>query len=189
MIFPATWKRRGRIERKRKDCNDYLNKNIYMPAYSFKERFVPMVKDGSKSQTIRSFRRTPPSRGQFAHLYYGMRTKFCTKLVDPSPVIEWVKCIVITQDGKVRIYYTNFLHEEQRARAIDSKVVKHGTFGVAFKTLNKTEKDALAWADGFRHADMPYEAKGCFEIMFQWWNQTHSLPFCGNIIKWKEPMK
>jgi hypothetical protein len=34
-----------------------------MPAYSYKERFVPMVKDGSKPHTIRSRRKNPAKPG------------------------------------------------------------------------------------------------------------------------------
>jgi len=151
-----------------------------MPAYSFKERFVPMVKDGSKSQTIRSFRKTPPKVGQLAHLYYGMRTKYCTKLVDPSPGITKVHCIAVLENGDVKIYDTNWLD------ASDIKIAEKGgkIEGVDSYTLPAPAKDSLAWRDGFRHDNDQGEREGCFDVMVRWWKQTHELPFVGNLIKW-----
>jgi len=51
-----------------------------MPAYSFKERFVSDVKAGIKTQTIRTKRKHQIKAGDPVYLYYGMRTKFCTKI-------------------------------------------------------------------------------------------------------------
>jgi hypothetical protein len=153
-----------------------------MPAYSFKERFVPMIKDGSKTQTIRSFRKTPPRAGQLAHLYFRMRTKYCTKLVEPSPVIKEVKCIAVYKTGYVLIIDTNWIEPGLARKVLEL----HGVTpdGVKSKHLTKSETDQLAWADGFRHSDDPQKVEGCFKIMLAWWQQTHELPFVGNIIKW-----
>jgi hypothetical protein len=51
-----------------------------MPAYSFKERFVPAVKSGRKRKTIRRKRKHQIKAGDPVYLYYAMRTKYCTKI-------------------------------------------------------------------------------------------------------------
>jgi hypothetical protein len=139
-----------------------------MPAYSFKERFVPMVKDGSKPGTIRAFRKHEVKMGQLAHLYYGMRTKFCVKLVEPSPVIKRVWIIYINEAGDVALIDADF---------------KEFT---SIRWLNDYEKDALAWMDGFRKENDMASCGGCFGIMCRWWRQTHALPFAGTYILWGE---
>ena len=154
-----------------------------MPAYSFKERFVPMIKDGSKLQTIRTFRNSPVTVGQTAYLYYGMRTKYCTRLIEPTP-ISGVNCIAINPCGTVWIITTNWLDKLQREQFMRGKFHLEGA---QISTLNQLHKDNLAWRDGFRHEDDPKRTEGCFEIMFRWWKQTHELPFIGNIISWSKP--
>ena len=51
-----------------------------MPAYSFNKRFVPMVLDGTKRQTIRARRKNPAKVGSTLYLYSGLRTSNCKKL-------------------------------------------------------------------------------------------------------------
>lgn len=131
-----------------------------MPAYSFKERFVPLILDGSKRQTIRKKRKGQAKPGSTLYLYFGMRTKWCRKLKE-TPCVD-VKEIVITQDGKIF---------------------------VGGKKLTWSQRDVLAYNDGFRNGDDGMfpdycETKGCFDIMFRWWSQTHELPFIGDIIYW-----
>jgi len=53
-----------------------------MPAYSFKERFIPLIKNGTKKQTIRAKRKGQAKPGDTLYLYYGMRTKWCTKIAE-----------------------------------------------------------------------------------------------------------
>ena len=125
-----------------------------MPAYSFKERFVPLILDGTKRQTIRKKRKGQAKIGSTLYLYFGMRTKWCKKLKE-TPCVD-VKEIVITQDGKIF---------------------------VGGKKLTWTQRDVLAYNDGFRKAD-DNTAGGCFDIMFRWWSQIHELPFIGDIIYW-----
>ena len=156
-----------------------------MPAFSFKERFVPMVKDGSKTQTIRSFRKAPFRVGTPAHLFYGMRTKFCTKLIDPSPAIKTLDCVLITAAEDLVIIWRDFLTPAE-CKAILSKTLTAGLQGYDWSIIHdKKEKDLFAWQDGFRHADNEFLTTGCFDIMIKWWKQTHELPFVGNLIRWE----
>jgi len=139
---------------------------------------VPFVKEGSKTQTIRSFRNSIPREGQTAFLYYGMRTRWCKKLGEGT--IYNVFCIFINKKQEVVIIGTNFVSNEQ------IKLLKKGNYkklDVLYKVLTDEEKDDLAYRDGFRkeHSD---ERKGCFEIMITWWKQTHELPFIGHLICW-----
>ncbi|MBA4196563.1 MAG: hypothetical protein C0459_03315 [Chitinophaga sp.] len=117
-----------------------------MPAYSFKERFIPLIKSGLKKQTIRKKRKGQAKPGDTVYLYYGMRTKWCTKIGEA--ICTDTKDITITKDSLL----------------IDNIKV------------SKKQCEVLAKADGFES----------FEIMMHWWNQTHQLPFNGDIIYWNE---
>lgn len=72
-----------------------------MPAYSFKERFIPLIKSGYKRQTIRGKRKGQAKAGDTLYLYYGMRTKFCTKIKEA--ICTKVEEIEIQADGVVKI--------------------------------------------------------------------------------------
>jgi len=128
-----------------------------MPAYSFKERFVTMILTGKKNQTIRKKRKGQAKPGSILYLYYGLRTKWCRKLKE-------VICLCIEE----------IIITEKEAVFINGK------------KLTKNEKDLLAYNDGFRNEEinLPERYTGCFNIMFRWWNQTHKLPFKGDIIYW-----
>lgn len=128
-----------------------------MPAYSFKERFVPLILDDTKKQTIRQKRKKGQVKpGDTLYLYFGLRTKWAKKLKE-------VTCTAV--------------------RKIDIK--RNGSVYINGRKLTKLEKDALAYNDGFRNDELlPGSAANCFRIMFRWWNQTHSLPFTGDIIYW-----
>jgi len=156
-----------------------------MPAFSFKERFVPMVKDGSKPGTIRAYRKYPIKVGQLAHLYYGMRTKFCTKLIDPSPVIREVKTIYIDRKGSL------FLFDNPR---IEPSLIfdkspcgvksPDEVLGVWRELHSMKELDEFAWKDGFRFADEPDRRMGCYGVMLRYWKFNGGVPFIGNHILW-----
>lgn len=158
-----------------------------MPAFSFKERFVPMVKDGSKCCTIRSFRKYPVKVGQLAHLYYGMRTKFCTKLVEPAPVISFVRCILIPKNGQLVVINTNWIAPEVR-----SLILAGGDIGVLLPDVKWTNgwskelMDIFAWEDGFRHSDDMNMAAGCYDLMLRYWRQNGGLPFLGFQTFWNK---
>lgn len=156
-----------------------------MPAYSFKERFVPWVKDGSKPGTIRAFRKHPVKVGDTAHLYYGMRTRYCSKLMDPSPVIVEVQVLVITGNRRMYFLDTNWLELDERESAITAAMRKK--YNAQF--MSDFEKDEFAWRDGFRFSDNPKKKHGCFELMIRYWQQTDGLPFVGNYIRWGQTSK
>jgi len=127
-----------------------------MPAYSFKERFVPLILSGEKKQTIRNKRKGQAKPGNPLYLFYGMRTKWCKRLLDTTCTA--VKSIEIKRTGSVYI---------------------NG------RKLTNMEKNILAYDDGFRHEDDLLRGYGgCFQIMLRWWKQTHELPFKGDIIYW-----
>lgn len=149
-----------------------------MPAYSFKERFIPMILDGSKRQTIRGRRKHPPKVGQTAFNYFGMRTKHCKKLNEAE--IKQVQSIRIDQDY-VWIY----------PRALDEMeldlVINHHAHVSLPKPIlvMEDEADEFAWDDGFRPDGSTREnPTGCFELMIRFWEKTHTLPWAGDLIKW-----
>lgn len=125
-----------------------------MPVYSFQERFIPLLIDGSKKQTIRKKRRGQAKPGDILYLYFGMRTKYCKKIMEAD--CREVKEIIIHKNGVVT---------------------------VGGRKLNKYEKDTLAFNDGFRLSNYPRH-DGSFDLMLRWWKQTHELPFKGDIIYW-----
>jgi len=148
-----------------------------MPAYSFKERFVPLILEQSKRQTIRSRRKYPPRVGQNAFLFYGMRTKNCKRLGQEP--IKMVRSVRITETG-IFIYCRTLDN-------IELEVAKINPLNISLPdgvTLIDT-KDKFAWDDGFRVEGTTREnPKGAFDLMIRFWNQTHSLPFVGDLICW-----
>jgi predicted transcriptional regulator len=70
-----------------------------MAALSFKGRFVDLILEGKKNQTIRNFRKYPITPGETLYLYYGMRTKHCKKLKEV--VCKHVSTIKIHEDKVV----------------------------------------------------------------------------------------
>lgn len=131
-----------------------------MPAYSFKERFCPMVLDGSKDHTIRDLRK---GRSRHARvddpvmLYFGMRTKWCRKLGDgickeTLPIIIYPQAIYIGQ-----------------------------------KKLSFDEMELLSWRDGFRPEGTSIDnPEGSFELMIRYWKLNGGLSYERAIIYWKD---
>ncbi len=160
-----------------------------MPAYSFKERFVPMVLDGSKPHTIRSRRKKGfAKKGNTLYLYFGLRTKFCRKLSE-QPCID-VRSIMFAYNQNQELQLLIF-NKRLDDRAFD--ITAEGTIRFAIdndatcKALNETERNQLAWLDGFRPDGSTLENPlNAFELMERWWKQTHTLPFLGDIIYWKQ---
>lgn len=135
----------------------YQIKSILMPAYSFQERFVPFVDDGSKTQTIRKRRKGQAKPGDTVYCYFGMRTKYCRKIRE-----GW--CLAVQE---VRIYSDGRLY-------INSTQIL-GEF-----------RDVFAWLDGFRPEGSSLQnPAGAFELMHRFWKQTHALPFIGDVIYWR----
>lgn len=126
-----------------------------MPALNFQARFASLVAQGIKRQTIRATRKRPIRVGDTLYLYTGMRTKQCQKL----------KTANCTMAAGFRITdgdYSGF----PAVRIID------GFTSITLKSLDQL--NALAMRDGF--AD--------FNEMKAWFNDTHGLPFVGQLIRW-----
>lgn len=126
-----------------------------MGAYNFKAQFVPFVKNGTKRHTIRARRRHPDRPGSTFYGFHGMRTQHCEKLIE-APVLR-------LED--IKIYRAQIWIEGEE--------------------LGASEKDLLAWRDGFRYPEQPLYPKACFELMLRFWVKEHGdIDFAGDIIHW-----
>lgn len=127
-----------------------------MPAYSFQGQFVPYVKEGSKTQTIRKKRKYQAKAGDTVYLYFAMRTKWCKKI------------------GEGKCTGTD-----------DINISLSGSIRINGKLLTREQCDMLAWNDGFRPEGTSIgQYAGSHALMIRWWRQTHELPFRGDIIYW-----
>lgn len=145
-----------------------------MGLYGFKKQFVPFVIGGTRTHSIRAERKDGrvDKPGDICHLYYGLRTKQCQFLLRAP-------CVKVE---RISIYRAQiWLNEEE---------------------LTLSEKDLLAWRDGFRRPDrcicmgdgllgMVCEAhvgplsRGCFDLMLRYWAETHGPDhFNGHMTHW-----
>lgn len=154
-----------------------------MPAYSFKDRFVPMVVEGSKPHTIRARREKGfAKKGDRLYLYFGMRTKWCRKLREE--VCTNVRTIIITETD---IYVISFRMSDLEVEILKDQMAKTNEPGIGMK-LDETLRNAFAWADGFRPEGSSKNNPGkAFDLMIRFWRQTHDLSsaFIGDLIDWK----
>lgn len=168
-----------------------------MPAYSYKKQFCPFVKDGTKSHTIRSYRKYPVKAGDRVVNYYGMRSTHCTKLGEET--CSEVKTIAITSKGtvvlvdnprlppievvgfKVALIAMDTLAELKAFNPYDQNAFA----GKPCIVLMDEDKERLAWKDGFRPAGSTLDnPAGAFTLMMDFWRESHEFPFVGNIIYW-----
>lgn len=160
-----------------------------MPSYSFKERFVPMVKDGSKRQTVRALRKNNPVPGQLAHLFYGLRTSNCKKLLLPQFILQ-VKTVFITSPVDMVTPGNIFLFPEMLSNYAIQTFIDKGIDELLKKNcaeykLTDPERELFAWKDGFRHdGSTEKNPKGSYELMYRWWMQNNELPFVGTVTYW-----
>jgi hypothetical protein len=147
-----------------------------MPAYSFKERFVPMVLDGSKPHTIRSRRKKGWAKpGDTLYLYYGLRTKFCRKLRQEK--CQDVRTIIIDEAG-ITIFDRRLSDTELDLTPVDS-------LQATYKDLTLQEMNDLSWKDGFRpEGSTANNTEGSWELMKRYWSSNNVLPFIGDINYW-----
>lgn len=87
-----------------------------MPAYSFKKRFIEPIKNGSKTQTIRGKRKNQAKKGDTLYLYYGMRTKWCTKIGEA--ICEKTCDIEMSSKGNVFVNGDRLSIEERNLLAV-----------------------------------------------------------------------
>jgi hypothetical protein len=141
-------------------------------------RFVPLVKDGSKTHTIRGERKDGkrPQPGDMITIYCGLRTRACAFVLRaPCLRTEDVEIIPPGPDFHCPECGNGMWHSHQ----------KHSRLMIAGVELNAPEADLLAWTDGFRcnsDASNPYFAVGSFALMMQFWDGR--LPFSGWITHW-----
>lgn len=137
-----------------------------MPAYSFQERFIPSIKDESKTHTIRALRKGRSRHalpGNRLYLYYGMRTKHCRKIGEA--ICDAIRPITIDEDG-IRLA---------------------GLSGTLFKRMSAGARNKFAWSDGFRpDGSTKADPAGAWELMLRFWKAIHELPFNGVVIYWKD---
>jgi len=131
-----------------------------MPALSFQQRFVRFVETGSKTHSIRAERKRPFRAGDTCHLYTAMRTKQC-RLLGRAP------CVKVEE---IRLWRAGlWINGEE---------------------LSISEKDSLAWRDGFRHPNSAGRLEltgvgGCFDLMLRFWAKAHGdIDFRGQLIHW-----
>ena len=125
-----------------------------MGLYNFQLRFAPFIRNGTKRHTIRAKRAYPDKPGNILHLYVGLRHKSAT-LLGRSPCIR-VEDVVISAAHQVFVD------------------------GVE---LSASEKNALAFCDGFRSRGVEH----AFEEMMEFWDGR--LPFTGDIIHWSKELR
>lgn len=153
-----------------------------MPAYSFQERFVPWILNGTKSQTIRTRReKGHAKKGDTLYLYTGLRTKYCRKLREE--VCTEARSIAIDDTSGI-ILFNRLLTRAEMQYAIENGC--NPDHLPQYNILSSIERDMLAYNDGFRiEGSSPAQTLGCFHLMLTWWRRTHELPFIGDIIFWE----
>lgn len=156
-----------------------------MPAYSFKEQFVQMVIDGTKVQTIRARRAKGfAKRRDSIYLYYGMRTKHCTKIGEgfcnqASTVLITDKAVFIWGD-RLSDDDCQFIIEQAK----EGKYMQFYEVCDEFKVKQK-ELDRFAFDDGFRpKGSSRKNCSGAWKMMIDFWKKNNELPFIGDLIYW-----
>lgn len=162
-----------------------------MPLYNFKKQFAPYIKDGSKPHTIRAIRKHPAKPGDTLFLYTGLRTKYVEKLIEP-PTCTAVKTIIMLKS--FHVFMLDGILTEMDCNEFHIRWIYNRPQHVSFKELNESEKNILAWHDGFRIKDLPRKeldavpengSISCFDIMKGFWMKEHDTwPFFGHIICW-----
>lgn len=162
-----------------------------MPGYSFNIRFVPMLLDGTKRQTIRARRKNPAKVGDTLYLYSGLRTRNCKKLREEK--CKATTTIVIAKFNLL-LFERRLTDEEYelfKKYDINNKIEYQSTFYrilpsvTSMNIRDSFSKDLLAWNDGFRPDGSTFiNPKDCYELMRKYFSQTHELPFIGDIIYW-----
>lgn len=115
-----------------------------------------------KRQTIRAMRRYPIKKGDRLYHYYALRTKNCRKLGET--ICKDVQEIQITAKE-----FT--ISKKYAGKIITVPSIEILTEGI---TLSTDEANVLARQDGFSD----------IITMANFWLDTHSLPFKGQLIKW-----
>jgi hypothetical protein len=134
----------------------------------FKRQFARYVEEGSKTHTVRGFRKIPPRVGEICHCYENPRQKSMRLLGR----FECVRVEPITLDF------------EPKGIAYRLRVT------IADQTLTVGEATMFAWRDGFRENTLPTPRD--LEAMARFWiaskrlaDSLYSRPWHGQVIHWK----
>lgn len=143
-----------------------------MAAYNFQSRFVAPIQAGTKRHTIRADRKDGrvPKVGEMLHLFCGMRTKGCFRIL-PQPV-ECTK----THSIQIRIVFI--------ASACQ---LKEETVVIDGQKLDKSEMETLAQADGFPDWNQMrwFWIKAHGKAKRAMGSRYQTVNFSGNIIHWR----
>jgi hypothetical protein len=159
-----------------------------MVAYSFRQPFVDPIRLGLKRHTIRGHRRRHARPGEPMQTYTGMRTRHCTRILDPDPVCTAVRHIEIAVEPPATI----------AAIEIEGVPVEPSD---AFAAADGFEWSSLRWSrdwgplpDTLHFALEPGRGRwvmGDFAplaVMGMFWRWMHGLGrFDGVILDWAEP--
>ncbi len=131
-----------------------------MKVFMFKPRFAPLVKDGTKRQTIRPERKHRVFRGDVLSLREWSGKPYRSKqTVLKETQCESVHSLTIVPRSTPDGMFVSCFVDDQR---VESCAGGTGSW------------DRLAVADGFRNA----------ADMLSWFTETHGLPFNGILVKW-----
>ena len=130
-----------------------------MPLLNFQARFAELVQDGSKSQTIRAYRKDgrDPKPGDQLYLWAGCRTK------DAQKIGEAICSRVIP----IRI-------QECPKDRIDWGAVYMPNSSGTWRSLSRSHTRLIAVKDGFQSR----------KELFDFFRDVYGLPFEGLLIEW-----
>lgn len=140
-----------------------------MVAYSFHEQFVDAITSGTKSQTVRVYRRRNPRIGEKLQLFTNLRRRTCRKLLVKDPICTRVDEI-----------------ELEISSAISAKIASIVINGIP---LSKKEIEDFAHADGFKNGPLGWSA---VHAMGSFFKRYHGFgTFHGVVIHWRlsEPLE
>ncbi|QHJ78507.1 MAG: hypothetical protein [Bacteriophage sp.] len=140
-----------------------------MVAYSFHEQFADAITSGTKSQTVRVYRRRNPRIGEKLQLFTNLRRRTCRKLL--------VKDTICTLVDEIEIEISS---------AISAKIASIVINGIP---LSKKEIDDFAHADGFKNGPLGWTA---VHAMGSFFKRHHGFgTFHGVVIHWRlsEPLE
>ena len=133
-----------------------------MPALNFQARFAALVASGKKKQTIRATRKRPIKAGDTLYLFSGQRTKHSRRLAVG----------ICTETFPVVIAYGQRIGKDLVTSRMP-QICGVGECGTYY--LHDADQSDIARRDGFNGVD----------DLVDWFEETHGLPFLGQVIRWK----
>jgi hypothetical protein len=137
----------------------------------FKPQFQQMVREGSKTHTIRAPRRDGivPKVGETLHCYVGLRQK-----KGPTTLLGRWKCKKVEPIEINSVFVRRT--EAQPALGIKSEEIRTLVILIDGRELDPSETELLAYRDGFRHKELGLAEGGtCLSLMERFWRQEHKL--------------